>query len=226
MRAKHCGRRLSGDQTDPGFCAARSPGMTSVVGKRGGRGMSEKKCGDRGWRFAGFVTPGPAGGRDTESVWVRIAIDPGSTRHTPATCHTLDMGHHANTHDELFDRLAALLSAQGGVEFASVFGSVANGLARADSDIDVAVLTDAPLRSERRQRLIGALADVAGRPVDLVDLRDAGPVVLMSALRGRRLIGRGGATNAALLSRAWTDAADFLPLREGILKQRRAAWTS
>lgn len=58
-----------------------------------------------------------------------------------------------------------------------------------------------------------------------MDLHDAGPVVLQSALCGRRLVGKGSAANAALLSRAVTDAADFLPVRERILRQRREAWT-
>jgi hypothetical protein len=35
---------------------------------------------------------------------------------------------------------------------------------------------------------------------------------------------RGDRANAVLLSRAWTDAADFLPMRERLLKQRRHAW--
>lgn len=69
------------------------------------------------------------------------------------------------------------------------------------------------------------LAQVAGRPVDLIDLREAGPVLLMSALRGQRLVGRGGSANAALLSRAWTDAADFLPIRERLRRQLRTTWT-
>lgn len=109
--------------------------------------------------------------------------------------------------------------------FATLFGSVAKGTARAESDLDVAVFANAPLTPRRKQRLIQDLAAVSGRPVDLVELRDAGPVVLASALQGQRMVGRGSAANAALLSRAWVDAADFLPVRERILRQRRNAWT-
>lgn len=133
--------------------------------------------------------------------------------------------HSAASVDEL-DRVAALLSAQPDIVFATVFGSVAEGTQRQGSDLDVGVLADVPLGPQRKQQLIGELARATGRPVDLVDLHDAGPVVLMSALRGRRLVGRGSAVNAALLVRAWTDAADFLPVREGILRHRRDAWTS
>jgi predicted nucleotidyltransferase len=123
-------------------------------------------------------------------------------------------------------RLTAVLSAQPDVVFATLFGSVAKGTARADSDLDVGVLANTPLTAQRKQQLVRDLAVASGRPVDLVDLRNAGPVVLASALRGLQLVGRGSAAHAALLSRAWTDAADFLPVRERILRERRNAWTS
>lgn len=122
--------------------------------------------------------------------------------------------------------LKTRLAKEPDIAFASVFGSVATGKARPDSDLDVGILTDAPLGIARRRALVEMLAQTVGRPVDLIDLREAGPVLLMSALNGKRLIGRGGRTNAALLSRAWTDAADFLPVRERLLSHRRTAWTS
>ena len=136
------------------------------------------------------------------------------------------MTRHFATQSGLSSRLTAVLSAQPDIVFATLFGSVAKGTARQDSDLDVAVFANAPLEPQRKQQLIRDLAAVTGRPVDLVELRDAGPVVLTSALQGLRLVGRGGAANAALLSRAWTDTADFLPVRERILRQRRSAWTS
>lgn len=129
------------------------------------------------------------------------------------------------TESQVLERIASHLAADTSIQFASVFGSVAEGTARPDSDLDIGVLADAPLGSRHRRALVDMLAQAAGRPVDLVDLREAGPVLLMSALRGKRLIGRGGRANAALLSRAWTDAADFLPMRERLLRQRRTAWT-
>lgn len=135
------------------------------------------------------------------------------------------MAPHDYPQAEVPERLTAVLSAQPDILFATLFGSVAQGTARPDSDVDVGVFANAPLTPRRKQRLIAQLAEVSGRPVDLVDLHDAGPVVLRSALSGRRLVGKGSAANAALLSRAVTDAADFLPVRERILRQRREAWT-
>ena len=123
------------------------------------------------------------------------------------------------------DKIASRLAADPKIAFASVFGSVGDGTAKPDSDLDVGVLAKSPLEPEERRALVEALAEITGRPVDLVDLREAGPVLLISALRGKRLVGRGSSANAALLSRAWTDAADFLPVRDRLLKQRRRAWT-
>jgi uncharacterized protein len=50
------------------------------------------------------------------------------------------------------------------------FGSVAHGDARPDSDLDLAVLCPDPLTHEVRFDLMGQLAMLSGRPVDLIDL--------------------------------------------------------
>ena len=121
--------------------------------------------------------------------------------------------------------MASCLAAQPDIAYASAFGSVPEGRARFDSDIDVAVWTDPPLDTTRQRALMEMVAELGGRPVDLVDLREAGPLLLLNALRGRRLVCRDSATRAALLSRAWIDAADFLPVRERLLQRRRTAWT-
>lgn len=123
--------------------------------------------------------------------------------------------------EHLRDRLAA----EPDVILAIAFGSVAEGTSRMDSDFDLAVLADALLAPGRRQELIRLVADVTGRPVDLVDLRTAGVPVLRSALHeGRRLICRDRRAYEQLVSRLLADTEDFLPYRERMLKERRAAW--
>jgi predicted nucleotidyltransferase len=72
-----------------------------------------------------------------------------------------------------------------------VFGSVATGEAGAESDLDLAVLNDGPLDPVALWDLSGELADLAGRPVDLVDLRRASTVLQHQiATKGRRLWAR------------------------------------
>jgi len=123
------------------------------------------------------------------------------------------------------DELTALLAADQDVELAMLFGSSAVGELRRDSDVDVAVLTRSRLTPKRRREIIGAIAQIVGRPVDLVDLRTAGVPVTSQVLRhGVRLVHRRPGAFADLLSRNLRDAADFLPYRERILRERRQTW--
>ena len=72
-----------------------------------------------------------------------------------------------------------------------VFGSVATGEAGPDSDLDLAVLVAGRADPLILWRLAGELADIAGRRVDLVDLRAASTVMQYQVVtRGRRLWAR------------------------------------
>lgn len=111
-----------------------------------------------------------------------------------------------------------------GLELTVVFGSVAQGTARFDSDLDIAVRYASPLDAEQKLTLIRALGAAIGRPVDLIDLRTAGPIVARQALtHGKRLFGTDTAF-ASQLSRTLIDYADFAPLVERTLRERRDAW--
>ena len=111
------------------------------------------------------------------------------------------------------------------LELAVLFGSVARDQAEMSSDLDVAVRYAKPLDAEQKLALIGALAEVSGRAIDLIDLRVAGPIVARQALTsGKRIFG----TNeiwAIQTARTLIDYADFAPLIERTLRERREAWT-
>lgn len=105
-----------------------------------------------------------------------------------------------------------------------VFGSVAQGIAGPDSDLDVAILTSEPLSAQKRIEIIDALAQASNRPVDLVDLHCVGEPLLGRILtEGRRLLGPASEWGQ-LLSRHLHDQADFVPLQNHILRTRRQAW--
>jgi len=107
---------------------------------------------------------------------------------------------------------------------ALVFGSVAAGSARPDSDLDIAVEASRPLGAEDKLRLIEALATAAGRPVDLIDLKTIGGPLLGQILRhGQRILGS-DADHAELLRRHLFDTEDFQPYVERMLRERRQAW--
>lgn len=108
--------------------------------------------------------------------------------------------------DETIGRVTAALGAEPDVVLAIVFGSVARGEAGFGSGADVAVLMRGPMTSERREALIRALAAVTGRPVDLIDLREAGVPRLRTILReGRTLVSRDRVARDRLVSRMLTD---------------------
>jgi len=75
---------------------------------------------------------------------------------------------------------------------AYVFGSTVSGRARETSILDVAVLLDgdsSPGRSKERRLELGCVLDASiERPVHLVILNGASPVLQVQVLRGGRLI--------------------------------------
>lgn len=108
------------------------------------------------------------------------------------------------------------------IRCAYVFGSVAKNTAKPNSDIDLAVLCE-KLDAQEKLRLLQAVADLTERTVDWVDLKSAGTVVALEALKGKRLIGT-DEQHAQLLTRTLIDAADFGILHQRILSERREAW--
>lgn len=121
--------------------------------------------------------------------------------------------------------IEAFFARQGDLRLVLLFGSFGTARAGPDSDLDVAVLGDRPLTTERRLALISALGELTGRAVDLIDLRTAGLPVLRSALTtGRVVLDREPSERGRLFARFLIDAADFLPYYERILRERRSAW--
>ena len=121
-------------------------------------------------------------------------------------------------------RVLQTLQRQPGMRQALLFGSLAAGRARPDSDMDIAVDLGRPLDSVDKARLIEALAEASGRAIDLIDLRTAGEPLLGQILKhGQRLIGS-DADYAELMRRHIFDSEDFLPYVERMLRERRQAW--
>jgi predicted nucleotidyltransferase len=121
----------------------------------------------------------------------------------------------------------AILSAidtQPGIRLAILFGSLAAGRERVNSDLDLAIDAGRRLTTGERLALTAELAKRTGRPVDLVDLYAVGEPLLGQILRyGKRLLS-GGTCYADLIRRHLFDQADYLPYRSRILAERRRAW--
>jgi predicted nucleotidyltransferase len=111
-----------------------------------------------------------------------------------------------------------------GVLVAILFGSLATGVGRAESDLDLAVDAGRQLTAAEKMALISDLAGRIGRPVDLVDIHAIGEPLLGQILRhGKRILGS-DTHYANLLRRHLFDQADYLPYRNRILFERRQAW--
>jgi len=125
---------------------------------------------------------------------------------------------------EFKQALQAVLAKQEGIRLAILFGSLASGTARAESDLDVAVDAGHPLEVAEKMRLIGDLAAATGRSIDLVDLQSVGEPLLGQILRhGKRLIGN-DTHYGELIRKHLFEQADFMPYRNRILAERRKAW--
>lgn len=110
------------------------------------------------------------------------------------------------------------------IALAVLFGTVASGRQRADSDLDIAVAAKQALTAHEKIALIAALADRTGRPVDLIDLNAVSePLLGQIARHGRRVLGS-DTSYGELISRHLFEQADFMPYRTRLLAERRMAW--
>lgn len=121
------------------------------------------------------------------------------------------------------ERLTALLSRYPQIKLAILFGSQATGNARSDSDIDLGLLAQTPLTADFKLQLIQTIGAEFGRSVDIVDLYHVPEPITGQVFKGIRLVGS-DTTYAELLTRHLLNVADFLPLHQRILTERRNRW--
>ena len=80
---------------------------------------------------------------------------------------------------EIQQQLINTMNKQLDTDFIMLFGSFAKGTAREDSDVDLAYFSNQKLSSYERFTLAGDLATIAGREVDLIDLKQIDTVFTM-----------------------------------------------
>ena len=121
--------------------------------------------------------------------------------------------------------LGQVLARHPSIVVAILFGSLAAGRGRFDSDLDLAIAAASPVSPETRLQLIEELAVALGRPVDLIDLvQTHGPLLQQVLTQGRLIICTDRTRYADLLLRVVYEEADVMPYYRRILAERRQAW--
>jgi predicted nucleotidyltransferase len=130
-----------------------------------------------------------------------------------------------STHQQgLDDQLGQVFASFPQITLALLFGSVATGRHRADSDLDIAVSARFPLSQDEKIALVSALAVCTGRAIDLIDLNTVTePLLGQIVQHGRRILGS-DTLFGQLINRHLLEQADFMPYRARLLAERREAW--
>jgi predicted nucleotidyltransferase len=126
------------------------------------------------------------------------------------------------------DGIRELLAEHQDVQLGYVFGSVANGSERESSDIDLAVLLAPAAEPAAFERLAADLETLSGRPVDLVDLGGAPPILAREIVsNGQLLFCRDEEQRILFESRTiarYLDTAHLRRVQYGYLKERAEAY--
>jgi predicted nucleotidyltransferase len=124
----------------------------------------------------------------------------------------------------LRDQIEAVLDRLGGLDALWIFGSEASGTASAESDLDLAALFATRPTPQALLAARAELEELVGRPVDLVDLEAASPVLAMQALSHGRLIAEGSTVHRvrfmAALPGRYEEVADLRRPVERLLRAR------
>jgi predicted nucleotidyltransferase len=122
-------------------------------------------------------------------------------------------------------KLLEVVAGHPAVTLAILFGSLAEGAARFESDLDLAVAGTEPLDRKARIRMVEDLAVAFGRPVDLIDLNCLhGPLLHRVLTQGQLILCKDRTQYAKLIQRMLAEEADVMPYYRRILAARRNAW--
>jgi predicted nucleotidyltransferase len=102
------------------------------------------------------------------------------------------------------------------IRVAILFGSAAQGRLTENSDADIAVAGNAVMSMDRRVELAVDLTKVAGREVDLVDMKAVSGLILQQILTKGVMLFKDPACYAALLKRMLFEQADMMPYTERV----------
>jgi predicted nucleotidyltransferase len=125
----------------------------------------------------------------------------------------------------LTEPIARLLAGYPTIKLGILFGSLAEGHATPASDLDLSVAATTSLDTAMKTALIEALAEISGRPVDLVDLQAvSGPLLQQVLTQGQLIYCADRMLYAGLIRAMLFNQSDMMPYYDRILAKRRKAW--
>jgi len=124
--------------------------------------------------------------------------------------------------NNLIAKLRDVLSQEPGLEFAMLYGSVAAGKERQDSDVDIAVCFETPLDFNRKADLVLRLEAAIARSIDLADIASLNGTILKQVLtKGCVIVERKLGSREKQNSRMLYNQADMMPYVRRTLKERQ-----
>lgn len=90
--------------------------------------------------------------------------------------------------EKLIEALTEHLKAHPAIEFAILFGSQAQGKAKSESDLDIAIYLNRALSLEEYLTLNLQLEKISGREVDLIILNEASPLLKHQVMKNRKVL--------------------------------------
>uniref|UniRef100_A0A832GPA5 Nucleotidyltransferase domain-containing protein n=1 Tax=Caldimicrobium thiodismutans TaxID=1653476 RepID=A0A832GPA5_9BACT len=90
--------------------------------------------------------------------------------------------------EKLIEALTEHLKAHPAIEFAILFGSQAQGKAKSESDLDIAIYLNRTLSLEEYLILNLQLEEISGREEDLIILNEAYPLLKHQVMKNRKVL--------------------------------------
>lgn len=123
---------------------------------------------------------------------------------------------------DLCSQLANMLKDEQELKLAIIYGSVAAGTMRPNSDIDLALLFDQPLSAERKMKITASLERKTLRTVDIVDLsRISGAILKHVLCKGKILIQNEEGLFTRLAKTMIYNQTDMMPYVNRTLRERQ-----
>jgi len=124
--------------------------------------------------------------------------------------------------NSIHDQIQHWLSVHPEIELCMLYGSFAQGTAHEKSDVDLAIMLNHPLSYDERIDYAQSLGSLLNRQIDLVDLSTAHGLILKEIISMNCFLGKKNEELFAnLLKKLWFEEADFGPIRDKILEERR-----